>query len=707
MSSGLDLTPLFAPRSVAVIGAAGNPAAIGGQPIKHLIDHGFSGKIYPINPKYEEIAGLRCYPDIQSLPAVPDLVIIAVAARMVSAMIDAIGNAGVRHAIVFSSGFAETGGDGQAAQKALAEQARRAGVTLIGPNCQGLINVADDIPLGFGAPYAYTYRKGAVGLTSQSGAFGNSLLMALDDEGVGLRYYISTGNEAATTSLDCYQYFIDEPEIRVVAGYVEGFQDARHLRQVAGNALDAGKPLVLWKVGNTEEGAKAASSHTANLAGASTYYEAAFKQYGIVGVDDIGDMADCVRALRTERQPRGGKGVAVLSLSGGAGIVMADQCIEQGLSLSPFSDSTHTRLTDLLPDFASAVNPVDMTAGAINDPETFAKALRVVLDDPTVDMLGLCLAALTGPTSLAVAREVAKAYQDCDIPILIAWNGRREDNEEVYRIYEDAGIPIYASPVRCARGLGALGYHGAALERHRQAGTADVDAVVQAKPVNVDQAVALTEYQGKQLLERYGLPVTREALAVDAESAVVHAREFGLPVVMKISCAEIPHKSDIGGVRVGLADEAAVRAAFNDLRALTEAHAPNSPFEGVLVQEMITGGTEVILGAVNDPGFGPVIMFGAGGIYAEVFGDVAFRLAPMSRQDANDLIDDTKVSRILAGARGLPPGDREALVAAILKLSELAVAEVERFTEIDINPLVVLPKGQGARVLDAFIKTRQ
>ncbi|WP_101675576.1 acetate--CoA ligase family protein [Alloalcanivorax mobilis] len=709
MSTPRDLRALFAPRSVAVIGAAGNPAAIGGQPIKHLLDHGYPGNIYPINPKYEEIAGLRCYPDIKALPETPDLVIIAVAARMVADMVRAIGEAGVGCAIVFSSGFAETGEDGHTAQRELRELAERVGVTLIGPNCQGLINVSADIPLGFGAPYALTYRKGAVGLTSQSGAFGNSLLMALNDEGVGFHHYISTGNEAATTSLDCYEYFLEQPEIRVVAGYVEGFSDARRLRVVAERALDVAKPLVLWKVGNTEEGAKAASSHTANLAGASTYYHAAFDQYGVIGVDDIGDMADCVRALLTERQPQNGNGVAVLSVSGGAGIVMADRCIEQGLTLSLFSQATNVRLKELLPEFASIANPVDMTAGAINDPQAFAEALRAIVDDSSVDMLGICLAALSGPHALTVAREVAKVHAQCELPILIAWNATLQGNEEAYQVYEDAGIPVYGSPVRCARGLGALGAHGAALARHRrqQGERAGVQTVLDARPVDVTATRALNEYDAKQLMQRYQLPVTREAAALDADQAATAAADFGFPVVMKILSSAIAHKSDIGGVRVGIADQNEARQVFAELRALTEQHAPDSPFEGVLVQEMVSGGTEVIVGAVNDPSFGPVIMFGAGGVYAEVFGDVAFRLAPLNREDADALIDATKISRIIAGARGTPPGDREALVGAILSLSELVVAEADRFTEIDINPLVVLPQGQGARVLDAFMRVRE
>ncbi len=709
MSSGSGLARLFSPASVAVVGASANPAAIGGQPIRHLVEHGFRGDIYPVNPKYGEIAGLRCYAELGALPAVPDVVIVAVAARRVPAVLAAAAELGVPGAIVFSSGFAETGEHGRAAQSALATQARDAGLIIIGPNCQGLINVAEDIPLGFGAPYGYRYQPGGLGLVSQSGAFGNSILRILNDEGVGVRYYISTGNEAATTSLDCYRCFIDDPGVQTVAGYVEGFQDARRLRLIARQALEARKPMVLWKVGNTKEGGRAAASHTANLSGDAAYYQAAFRQYGIIGANDIGDMADCLRALAGKRYPGDNRQVAILSLSGGAGIVMADRCVEQQLTLSTFSPVTRERLAEVLPGFGSTANPVDMTAGVLNDPATFSQVLRAVLADPAVGMLGLCLAALSGSSSLAVAREVVALHQQSGVPILVAWNGRREDNQEAYRLYEQAGIPLYLSPARCARGLGALGQYGAALSRQHghdaaaRVGVAEEELVAVASPVDSERAVALTEYQGKQWLARHGLPVTRHRLAADADQAAAFAAELGYPLVMKISSAQIPHKSDIGGVRVGLRDEQSVRGAFDDLRRLTRQQAPDSPFEGVLLEERVEGGVEVILGAVNDPAFGPVIMFGAGGIHAEVFGDVAFRLAPMSRADANALVDETRVSRLLAGVRGRPAFDREALLDAILTLADLAVSEVASFSEIDINPLVVLPEGQGVKALDALV----
>lgn len=694
---------LFHPRSIAIIGASENLNSIGGQPIKHLCAHGYAGRVYPVNPKYDEIAGLRCYPNVAALPAVPDVAVIAVAASMAERLLDELGRVGIPFAIVFSSGFAEMGVDGHVAQKRLQAKAQAVGITLIGPNCQGLMNISDGIRLGFGAPYALDYKAGRVSLTSQSGAFGNALLMALDAEGVGLRHYISTGNEADTTSLDCIDYFLEDPETRVVAGYVEGFRDAYRLREIGDKALHHDKPLVLWKVGNTAIGAKAASSHTANLAGASTYYEAAFRQYGIIGVSDIGDMADCVRALQTGRRPSG-NGVAVLSISGGAGIVMADRCIELGLALRQFSERTIERLSPLLPQFASLANPLDLTAEVVDSPDSLAAALSVILEDPAVDMLAICLAALSGDAATVIAHEIAAAAEASDVPVLVAWNATEDAARSAYPILHHAGVPVYASPVRCARGFGALWTFAAAASE--RAALNGVSRTIQIGQAPTSEPETLNEFRSKQLLADFGLTATREAMTQTPEEAVSKAREIGYPVVLKILSANLLHKSDAGGVRVGLNSDDAVREAFRTLAAIPDKLDAGIQFDGVLVQEMVTGGVEVILGAVNDASFGPVIMFGAGGIYAEVFEDVAFGLAPLSRRDAEMLVSKTRISQILTGARGQPEADISALVDSILRLSDLTIHESERFAEIDINPLFVLPKGYGTRVGDALISIR-
>ena len=701
------LEKLFSPRSVAIVGASANLKAIGGQPIRFLLDRGFKGNIYPINPKYEEIAGLPCLPDIGSLPEVPDLLLVALPARMVEDVIAEAGRKKIPFAIIFSSGFAEMGKVGQTAQERLCEIADSTGLKLIGPNCQGLMNIKDGIHIGFGAPYELEYRKGGVSITSQSGAFGNSLIMGLNAEGVGFHHYISTGNEASMTSLDFFEHFVEDSETKVVAGYIEGLRDAYRLRNIGKKALQRDKPLVIWKVGNTAVGARAAASHTANLAGNSTYYQTAFRQFGIIGVNDVGDMADCVRAFMTGRRPRG-NGVAILTISGGAGISLADRSIELGLELTGFGGATLDRLRPLLPAFASLANPLDVTAGALNSPDSFAAALRVIVDAPDVDMIALALAALSGEAGLMVAREIAALAAECEIPILVTWNALPQTAREAYPILESAGVPVYSTPVRCARGLGALWEFSSAVRRFGQTKTEiPIGDGRREQPAQlVTGNVSLNELESKKLLAKYGITVTREDVANSANEAVDIAQRIGFPVVLKILSADIPHKSDMGGVRVGLENGEAVRTSYLELANLIEKKGLQAKFDGILVQEMVGAGTEVILGAVWDPCFGPLVMFGAGGIYAEVFKDVAFRLAPISRKDAEGLIADTKISHILAGVRGHLEGDREALINSILGLSQLITDQEGHVTEIDVNPLFVLPKGRGVMVADALVRVR-
>lgn len=691
-----SLDHLFSPRSVAIVGATANLDAIGGQPIRHLQAKAFSGRIYPVNPRYEEIAGLRCYPDLASLPETPDLVVVAVAARLVRAVVETATARGVPAIIIFSSGFAESGEDGARVQAELRALADAAGTVLVGPNCQGFMNIADGIHVGFGAPYALEYRPGQLSLTSQSGAFGNSLVMGLDAEGLGLRHYISTGNEAAVTTLDCIAHMLEDPGNAVVAGYVEGMRDAARLREIGARALELGKPLVLWKVGNTPAGAEAAASHTANLAGGSAYYDGAFRQYGIVAAHDIGDMADVARALLTRRRPRGSR-VGVVTLSGGAGIAIADRCFELGLTLPPLPDKLQATLKTMLPDFASLANPLDVTAAAIASPETFAASLRAVIESRAYDMLALALAALSGPAATRVAQEIAALARSFDIPILVAWNGPPATTREAYHILAEAGVPLYASPVRCARGLDALWQVASAARR---------DGVpVAANPVGTipaGEAAFLDEFDSKRLLAGHGIPVTQEHRATSRDEAARQAEAIGFPVVLKILSPDLPHKSEVGGVKVGLADRDAVLAAYDDLQSIPDRVSPRPRFDGVLVQEMVRGGTEVILGGVRDPAFGPLVMFGTGGIYAEIFKDVSFRLAPLARRDAEAMVDGTRIAAVLAGARGRPPGDREGLIAAILALSQLMTNPDAAVTDVDVNPLFVLP--DRVVVGDALVK---
>lgn len=697
----------FSPRSIAVVGASQDMASISGQPIAHLKAKGYAGAVYPVNPRYKEVAGYRCYPDVAALPEAPDVAVIAVGAKRVPEAIDALGRKGCSFAVILSSGFAEAGEDGARAQRELAATARKYGMNVIGPNCQGFMNIAERIHVGFGAPYGATYPAGGLSLTSQSGAFGNSIVMLASAEGVGLHHYVSTGNESVTTSLDFMDAMIDDPGTRVIAGYVEGFQDAHRVLEIGRRAIAFGKPIVVWKVGSSEAGAKAAASHTANLGGATALYRAAFKQAGIIEANDIGDLADCAKALLPGWQPRGNR-LAIVTLSGGAGIAMADRAAEAGLELPPLADDTIAALKGVLPAFAAIANPLDVTAGLLNDPEL----LRVTLDrlalDPNIDMVALALAAASGKLAVLLAEEVVRLSRERALPVFVAWNADPTSNAEAYAVLDAAGIPRYTSPVRCARGIGALWSFTVARQRlaARQSETTMHLQSTAARALLTGRTRDLNEADGKRLLAAYGIAVTREALARNAGEAASAATSIGYPVVMKIQSADIPHKTEAGGVRIGVAEAAAASVAFDEIVANARTHAPGAAIDGVLVQEMVGGGTELILGVQNDPLFGPAIMVGLGGIFAEVMKDVAFRLAPLMRSDAEAMVRELRGFALLDGARGRPKADVAAVVDTLLRLSALAVDLRESLGELDINPLAVLPAGQGVRALDALVKPR-
>lgn len=704
----MNLEKLFCPSAIAVIGASQNLSSVSGQPLAHLKATGYRGHIYPVNPRYEEIAGYRCFPNLASLPEVPHLVVIAVAATRVAAALEQVIECGAPFALVLTSGFAEIGEAGKQAQRTLAERAREGGVQLIGPNCQGLMNIADDVRAGFGAPYGLVYRKGSVSLVSQSGAFGNSILMMADAEGVGFRRYISTGNESMTTSLDIINHLIDDPGTRVIAGYVEGFQDAHHLLGIGRRALRAGKPLVMWKVGNSEAGARAALSHTANLGGATALYRAAFRQAGVIEADDVGDLADCVKAFTPNRLPAGNR-IMVLTLSGGAGIAMADRCVEAGLVLPELGAETVAALKKVLPPYASVANPLDVTGSIQNDPGMLGITLERLAQDMNVDMIGIALAAVSGPLATSLAKEIVRIAQQVKVPVLVAWNADPATSADAYQLMDDAAIPRYQSPVRCARGAGVLWQFASARMRQE---LIDLEKIVEVSRPEMAcrlaaRTTAMAEHEAKAVLADYGIRVTREQLAGSSEQAARIAGEIGFPVALKIQSRDIPHKTEAGGVQIGIGSGDAVQAGFATIMANAARHVPDAALDGVLVQQMVDGAVEVILGVDNDPLFGPAVMVGLGGIFAEVMRDVSWRLAPVTLPEAHDMIRELRAFAVLEGVRGRPRTDIEALAQAIVQLSALALDLRAQVSEIDINPLFVLPAGQGVLAGDALITLKR
>lgn len=700
----IDFSRMFRPASIAVVGASSDESRPSGQPLLHLRNHGYSGRVYPVNPKYEAIGQWRCYPSVEALPEAPDVALIAVAADRAADMVGDCGRKGIPFAIIITSGFAEMGPAGIRAQERLVAVARETGITIVGPNCQGMINAAQRISLGFGAPYGLAYNRGPISMTSQSGAWGNSTMILVNAAGIGFQNYQSTGNEAATTSLDLVDWYLDDPDTKIVASYVEGFKDARRVVTLGRKALAVGKPWLLWKVGSSEAGARAAASHTANLGGAMALYRAAFRQSGIIEVTDADELADRAQALMCGKQPRGNR-VAVITGSGGAGVLMADHCAAGGLELPALSEETMAELKATLPAFAGLNNPIDVTGNAGRD--GLVGAVRRVARDPNVDMVGVCLAAISGPHGIAVAQAVAAIAAEIDKPLLVAWSAADPVKTQAgYEALKAVNVPRYDTPVKCARGMETLWRFARA---QRDCARIATEPVLRLHRPEQARALAglkrdLTEYESKRVLADYGIPVTTEYVAIDAEQACAFAAQIGFPVVMKIVSPDIAHKSEAGGVKVGVRDDASVRAAFTEILANAQRFDAQAHIDGVLVQPLVVDAVEVILGVNNDPLFGPAVMFGLGGIFAEIMKDVSFRIAPITLSEAHEMIREIRAFPILDGARGRPKADVDALADAIVRLAALALDLEGQVAEIDINPLFVLPAGRGVVAGDALIK---
>ena len=703
-----DLNRFFNPRSIAIVGASRDLITISGQPLQHLTSHGYAGRLYPVNPKYPEILGVKCWPSIESLPETPDLVLVLINATRVAGLLRECGRKGVPFAIVFSSGYSEVGGHGIEMQRELAAVAAEFDIGIIGPNCQGMINAAGNVYAGFGSVFFTAYDAGSVSMVSQSGGFGFSVMnLASKDGGVHFRQMVTTGNEIGVSTLDFIDYFIDDPDTDIIAGYIEGLKDAHRLVDVGRKALAKKKPVLAWKVGNTAQGSRAAASHTANLGGAMALYQAAFKQTGIIQVEDIQDLVDYSRAFRCGKLP-GGNRVAIITVSGGAGILMTDECVSRGMQVPPLSAATAEKLRAIVPAFGSIQNPVDVTAAIFNDLSLIRRTLQAILDDPNIDAIAMINASLQGELAANIANEIAEIARTTDKPIFLAWSARDELARDAYATLDGLNIPHYKSPVRCGRALATLSAYAESLRREAVR-LEEAPLALHSAKARATLAAAtddLSEHAAKQLLADYGIGVTRETLAASADAAVAAARAIGYPVVLKVQSPDIPHKTEARAVKLGLASDAAVAAAFDEILRNARAYKVDARIEGVLVQEMVSGGIEAILGVTNDPLFGPAVMFGLGGIFAEVLKDVSFRLAPVTSSVVREMIAEIKGSAVLKGARGAAPADIDALADAIVRVSALAVDLQDQMAELDINPLFVFAEGRGVKAGDALIKAR-
>ncbi|MCC7486766.1 MAG: CoA-binding protein [Burkholderiales bacterium] len=451
-----DLERFFNPESIAIVGASQDLSTISGQPLKFLKSHGYGGRLYPVNPRYAEVAGTRCYPSVAALPEVPELALVLVNAARVADVLEQCGAAGVPYAIVFSSGFAEMGGAGETRQAAIAAIARRHGIGVVGPNCQGMISVANRVFAGFGSVFNADYEPGTVSMVSQSGGFGFSVMnLVSKDGGVPFRQVVTTGNEIGVSTVDFLDYYVRDAGTTLIVAYAEGLADAGRLRDTGVAALRAGKPILMWKSGDTEHGRRAARAHTANRGAAPEAWEAVFRDSGIIRVEDIQDVADYGRAFGCGKLPAGNR-LAIITISGGAGILMTDECIRRGMELPALSEATRERLRGFVPEFGSLLNPVDVTASIFNQTDLVARALEAVLGDPAVDCVAMLNASLQGELAVQVAQQIAAAAAATPKPVFVAWSAREAVSADAYGLLDAARIPHFRSPVRCGRAIAAV-----------------------------------------------------------------------------------------------------------------------------------------------------------------------------------------------------------------------------------------------------------
>ncbi|WP_244526603.1 acetate--CoA ligase family protein [Marinovum algicola] len=681
-----------------MIGASEAPDRIGGRSIHSMLNGGFGGAIYPVNPKRDTVQGLRAYPSINEVPEPVDCALIAVPATAAVDVIQDCADRGVRSAVMFTSGFAESDAAGAAAQERIREIGKSSGMRIAGPNCLGVFT----LDKGWYGTFVHALANqrvppGPIGIVSQSGSYGSHLFNVSQRRGVGTNHWVTTGNEVDVDVAEVIEYYAGVPDLRVIMAYAEGISDAGRLCRALAAAREAEKPVIFMKVGTTDVGARAAASHTAALAGADAIYDGVFEQYGVYRAETTEEMVDVAYACQFGRYPKGRR-LSVQTISGGVGVQMADAATRRGLDVAPMPAPTAARMKELIP-FAAVDNPVDFTAQALNNPELMQANIALTIEEGGYDAHVVYLSGVPDyDFSRQACLQIFSAMRERhpDVPVLVIM----VVSDELRARYEELGLPCFEDPSLAVRAAAALSHFAEVFVRG--APEAPPAPLADAMEVPSDQ---VAEHAAKQIIASAGLAVSHERLVNSAEAAVAAWREIDGPVALKIVSPDIQHKTEIGGVLLNLDDEATVYASYATLIERAAAARPGARIDGVLVAEMVSGGVEMVVGVVHDPVFGPTVMCGLGGVLVEVLHDVQFRMAPFGTDVARAMVEGLAGRAILDGVRGAPPVDVEALAEALARLSVFAHANAARLESLDLNPFIVLP--DGAVAVDALIVPRE
>jgi acyl-CoA synthetase (NDP forming) len=698
-----DLKTFFNPRSVAIVGVSSDFSKFTGRTLKYLLKHGYKGKVYPINPKYREIVDLPCYPSVADLPEAADIAFIQIREERVMSVLEDCSAKGIRNTVIFSAGLGETGAEGRRKELEIKDFANAHGIRICGPNSVGYVNTINGVALSpVVALELDSLPSGRIGLISQSGGMTGALISRAEARGIGFSYVISTGNESDLEVSDFIRFMLNDPHTWVISLFLETIRRPEEFLKAADLALERGKPLICLKIGKAEVGARAAASHTGALTGSDEIYEAIFRKKGITRVEALEDLFETASLFEKYPPPRGRR-IGILTTTGGGAMLLADECGALGLDFPKPSGQTLEALGEGLPSFAAFSNPLDVTGSGVGG--GYERTLNLFLKDEQFDVVVSVVGTSSQFAPEMGVKPILRREKGGEKPLVAFLNPNAQD---AARLLERDGIPTFRTPEGCARGLKYFCDWGKFLENREllskspetsppQGNHGEIDGILTGSPSS------LNEFESKRLLRLYGIPTAQEGLAHSPEEAVRIARDIGYPVVLKVCSSDILHKTEAGVVRIGVESEAGIREAFEEILSRSRRYKPGANIAGVLVQEMVRGGQEVIVGMSRDRAFGPILIFGMGGIFVELLGDISMRIPPLTRSEAEEMVLEVKTAPLLTGYRGGKSRDIEALVDAILRFSRFSTDLGAKLKTAEINPLMVLEKGKGVKAVDALV----
>lgn len=693
-----DFDKLFNAESVAIIGASTDHETITGRPQYFLEKHGYEGDVYPVNPKYDSIRDLKCYDSVLDISGEVDVSLILLPSKYIPNVLEECGQKGIRYNVVISSGFGEIGEEGKARERELLEKAEEYDIRIVGPNTLGIMGFNNNFTLCFSSildERDEIVPSGEVAFVSQSGAFAGMLFLITQRMGIGTKYWASTGNEIDVDALELMDFMLDDPDVSMVFGYIEAFDDGEAFDAVATKALDRETPLLVMKVGQSDRSQEAVSSHTGKMAGDYEVYRSVFEEYGVIEINEVTTLKDVMTTISVlDDFPRANPQWGVLSPSGGAGALIADAIDREGMDLAEFQQETTDVLAEIVPEYGSVLNPVDTTANVISEYSLYEDAFSALLTDENVDVM-LLQFGNTGPKMARSYEElITSEARETEKVIVAVFTGGKPD-DEIVESYRSAGIPTFTDPVRAVKTVGLLARFSNALKRRRGD---DADRTGADKLSDNGEPDLSNWTDAKALMDEYSIPSAEGQVVESADEAVAVAEEVGYPVVVKASAADLEHKTEADAIRLGVESADEVRAAFEGIRESVEAYDPTIDLDGVIVQESVDDGVEVIVG-ITQTDLGPVMMFGLGGTLVEALDDVSYRTLPVTRENAEEMLADTAAGTILGGHRG-EDYDTDALIDLMTKVGRLY--DDHDLRELDLNPVKV--SEDGAVVVDFLAK---